>query len=164
MKMLQEDGIGWDPIHLWTPVEIATKIYMVFLLAVLVVAIVKLVKVWIGAPPFRLKRQAENPDYLRILERSRRSTKQWIDLTGLFWAFVFAYEVANFAIYADESKIIGLLLLLTSVRKLGVLTEMAAFTALILFLIQWHMFSRAEQLRTWAAKKVARSDSQAVIK
>lgn len=153
--MLQEDGIGWDPIHIRAPVSIAAQIYMLFILAVLIVTMVKLVKVWSGAPPFRLKLQAGNPDYLRILERSRRSTKQWIGLAAIGWAFAFSHDVANFAISADESKSTGLMLLLSSIRRLGVLTEMAAFVTVILFLAQWHMLNRAERLRAWAADKTS---------
>ena len=161
--MLQENSIPFSPVIVDEPMGVVLRFYCVFLLTAMIVAIVKLINIWIGAPPFLLKRQAGNLNYLRIVERSRRNTNQWIGLTGLLWAFVFSYEVVNFAQYADESMRAGSLLLLNSIRKLGVLTEFAAFVALLLFLTQWHMLNRAEQMRAWASEK-AQSDPQALVK
>ena len=52
----------------------------------------------------------------------------------------------------------------SSIRRLGGLTEMPAFVALVLFLAQWHMLNRAQQLRVWAAKKAAQNGPKTTIK
>lgn len=136
------------------------KLFALFLILVLLVAAICLVRLWVSAPPFCLRRQEENPNYLRILERWRLSTKQWIGLTALCWAFVFSYEVANFAIYAAGSKSTGAASLLFAIWRLGMIMEMAAFALLFLLLAQWHMLNRAQQLRVWAAQ----NGSQPVLK
>lgn len=140
------------------------KLFALFLILVLLVTAIRLVRLWVSAPPFWLRRQVENPNYLPVLERWRLSTKQWIGLTALCWTLVFSYEVAHFGLYADESRSTGLMFLWSSIRRLGGLTEMPAFVALGLFLAQWHMLNRAQQLRVWAAKKAAQNGSKTAIK
>lgn len=133
------------------------KLFALFLIVVLLVAAIRLVRLWVSAPPFWLRRQEENPNYLRILERWRLSIKQWISLTALCWALVFSYEVANFSIYAAESKSTGAASLLLAIWRLGTLMELTAFALLFLFLVQWHMLNRAQQLHAWAAKKARKT-------
>jgi hypothetical protein len=138
--------------------SIEVRLYFWFSMVALLVVAVRVVRFWIVSPPFRMKRQSQNAGYLRLLERWRSSTKQWMGLAFLGWAFVFSHEIGRFGLYADESRRTGLDLLLSTIRGLGSFTEFAALIALILFFAQWHMLGRVQRLREWTAANNARND------
>jgi len=75
--MLQESAT-WDirTIHYTLPTKF--KLYLIFLLVVCVATSIKLVRLWIAAPPFCLSRQAHNPAYVQQLEYAKTSLKQWM--------------------------------------------------------------------------------------
>jgi hypothetical protein len=156
--MFQDDNTHWDPIHLWKPAGVFTQICVLFALVVVIVTIVKLTRVCTGAPPFRLSRQAGNPQYLRLLETSQSSIKQWMGLAILGWALVVSYEIARFGIYADESTRTGLYLLVTSIQRLGTFTELGVFLVSLLFFAHWHMLNRVQLLRSWARTQSAQEE------
>jgi len=87
-----------DLRHMTREPSTSTKIHMLFLLIVCIVTTVKLIRVWRTAPPFRLSQRAGNPDYLRLLQTSGTSLRQWICLTVLTWgvfASVSLYDFCN---------------------------------------------------------------------
>jgi hypothetical protein len=155
IQMFQDDNTHWDPIHLWKPAGVFTQIYVLFALVAVIVTIVKLTRVWTGAPPFRLSRQAGNPQYIRLLEASRCSIRQWMGLAFLGWALVISHEVSRFGIYADESTRTGLYLLVTSIQGLGTFTELPVLLISFLFFAHWHMLNRVHLLHSCARNRSA---------
>ena len=143
--MFQETESGW--VTGYTRLYVQFKLYFLFLFVAIIVGVVRIVKLWIAAPPFRLARQRNNPSYLRLLEASCRSTMQWIGLVALGWALAVSQEIARFGIYADERTRTGWSLILSTIRDLGSLTELATSMLLFLFLLQWHMRNRMYYLR-----------------
>jgi hypothetical protein len=60
--MLQESAArSWDIRTIWYSPSTKVKLYVLFLLAVCIVTSIKLARLWIAAPPFRLSLQAHNP-------------------------------------------------------------------------------------------------------
>jgi hypothetical protein len=64
--MLQET-VTLDPQNMIVEPSTGQKIYVVFLVVVCVATIVKLIRVWRVALPFRLSTQANDPSYLKLL-------------------------------------------------------------------------------------------------
>jgi hypothetical protein len=145
--VFQQNAPGWDPIRLYTGVDIITGFYVLFLLAAVIVGTVRMVKLWIAAPPFLLARQTGNPTYLRTLEASSSSTRQWMGCTLLFGGLVLSYFLATFGRTFPGSKATVAVLLLESVRYLGTVSFRAFFVTFLLFLAQWHMQVRIQHLR-----------------
>ena len=145
--MLQEDAPGWDLIAICRWVDPITRLYGLFLLVAILVGLVRIVKLWIAAPPFRLTHQLHNPRYLRFLEASCSRTRQWMGLAALGWALIVSREVVRFGTYADETSRTGWALMMSTIQLLGALTEFAVIAVLLLFLLQWHMLNRIHHLR-----------------
>jgi len=71
------------------------KIYWLFVLVACYIAAVKLLRIWKGAPPFRLFRQDGNPDYLTLLRSSCNSFMQWMVCLLLSWGIFASHTVAR---------------------------------------------------------------------
>jgi len=124
-----------------------TGIYALFLLVAVIVGVVRIVKLWIAAPPFLLARQTGNPAYVRALEASSSSTRQWMGCTLLFGGLVLSYYLATFGNAFPGSKPTVAVLLLDTVRFLGMVSFRAFTVTFLLFLAQWHMRVRIQHLR-----------------
>ena len=160
--VFQEDATGWDPITICRWVDPITRLYALILLVAMIVGAVRIVKLWIAAPPFRLERKRNNHDYLRLLESSCSSTKQWMGLAVLGWAFLVSREAVRFGMYADETRRTGWAFMLSTTQLLGAVTEFAIIAVLLLFLVRWHMLNRIQQIRAWATLEAARDQSTAM--
>jgi len=145
--VLQDDStVGWDPISLPPNISPSLRCYVLFLFVAVVVVIAKLVTLWIAAPPFRLSRQARNPDFLQCLRRARRSIQQWLLCTLLGWGFVASIDLFEASGRLLVAKPRDVSLILFAVRNFSVGPEMASLVALLLFLAQWHLLNRIERL------------------
>jgi hypothetical protein len=122
------------------------KLYILFLLAVCVVTSVKLARLWIAAPPFRLNRQADNPVYLRKLSCAKNSLKQWMALTLLVWGIftsVSVYDVCNTLL---DEKVFGGLLLISLAGEFSTALTLCLVVVLYTLLVRWHVVMRVEYL------------------
>jgi len=137
----------FEPMSIFVKRSEGERAVVLFSIIGVFVAMVRLVRLWIIAPPFRMKRQAENSFYFRLLERWRDSTKQWMGFAILSWACVFSYEIGRLGMHAGESSRVGVAVVLSTIQELGVFTEISAVGVLLLFLAQWHMLNRTHQLR-----------------
>ena len=145
--MLQDDStVGWDPISLPPHISPSLRCYILFLFVAVVVVIAKLVPLWIAAPPFRLFRQANNPDFLQRLRRARRSIQQWLLCTLLAWGLVASIDLFEASGRLLVAKPRDISLILFVVRGFLVGPEMASLVALLFFLAQWHLLNRIERL------------------
>ena len=145
--MLQEDAVGWDPVTICRTADTITRVYVLFLFAAMIVGVARIVKLWIAAPPFLLKRQTDNPGYLRALEVSSSSLRHWIGCTLLACGLVSSYHVATFGRTFPGSKTTGFILILDWIQYLGTASCLAFVVAFLLFLAQWHMRIRIQRLR-----------------
>jgi hypothetical protein len=146
-NVLQGDAVRWEPITICCAADTITRLYVLFLLIAIIVGVVRMVKLWIAAPPFLLKRQIDNPGYLRALEGSSSSLRQWIGCTLLVCGLVSSYHVATFGRTFPRSKTTGAILVLDSIQYLGTVSCLAFVIVFLLFLAQWHMRIRIQHLR-----------------
>jgi len=137
-----ESTVGWDPISLPPHISPSLRCYILFLSVAVVVVITKLVPLWIAAPPFRLLRQANNPDFLQRLRRARRSIQQWLLCTLLAWGLVASIDLFEASGRLLVAKPRDISLILFVVRGFLVGPEMASLVALLFFLAQWHLLNR----------------------
>ncbi|HLM80881.1 MAG TPA: hypothetical protein VK302_09625 [Terriglobales bacterium] len=144
--MLQE-SVGWDTQNLIREPSTSFKIYMLFLIVVCVVTIVKLMRVWRAAPPFRLSSQAKNPDYLKLLRISSRSLSHWIGFTFLGWAILSSTTLYNVCSEMRREDVTGLGGILFVIQDFSMALSMALWVVLFVFLVQWHVSSRIGRLR-----------------
>ncbi len=80
--MLQDSSsISWDPRVMHSHPNAVFKIYVLFLLAVLFVALVKMLLVWRIAPPFQKAIRKDSPAYLVLLKSTVDSLRYWRSLT-----------------------------------------------------------------------------------
>ena len=145
-----QEGVGGSPMnptYIWREPSTALKAYLLFLLGVCLVALVKLIKAWRDAPPFRFSRAAPSTDQMRRLRRSSRSLGRWIGCTCLVWGILISWNLAevNQRLLSDEPK----LGLATIVFMLADHAEVAAVTLLVilwLYLVRWHFLARIDSL------------------
>jgi hypothetical protein len=144
--MLQE-SVGWDTQNLIREPSTSFKIYMLFLVVVCVVTIIKLIRVWCGALPFRLHHQAKNPDYLKLLRISSHSLSHWINCIFLAWAILQSTVVYDVCRGMRNEKTTGLAVILFVIQDFATALSMALWVVLFVFLIRWHVSARIERLR-----------------
>jgi hypothetical protein len=138
--------VEWDPSQFPPALDPLQKIYVLFLLAAVCVAIVKMVALWTPAPPFRLSRQAHNPGYVQHLRRACEDFKQWMICVLLSGAAVAASGVYERCQSLLEAKATGNVVLLFAIRDSAAQVSSTFFVALLLFLLQWHVQRRVERL------------------
>jgi hypothetical protein len=145
--MLQESATtSWDVRTMCYEPSMMVKLYVLFLLAVCVVTSIKLVKLWITAPPFRLNRQAHNPAYWQKLESAKNSLKQWMAVTllvGGIFTSVSVYDVCNRLL---DQKAYGGLLLISIIANFSSALTLCLVVVLFTLLVRWHIIKRMELL------------------
>ena len=80
MLIMQEQSVGFDPCYsyLWRQMPVGLKVYVFFLLAVVITAIGKVLNIWRVAPPFKKPPDA-NGSYFKLLGLSKTSIGQWME-------------------------------------------------------------------------------------
>jgi hypothetical protein len=126
---------------------LSTEIYILFLFAACITTIVKLVRVWPVALPFRLSRQAGHPAFLVMLETSVNSVKQWIGCTLLGWGILTSLSVSDFCNHLLCDKKVASFAIVSGIQDLSVALTMALIVILFSFLARWHMLKRIERLQ-----------------
>jgi hypothetical protein len=147
--MLQESAsTEWGPVHILRNPPIAWRLYQFFLLVVCLVTVVRLLSVWRTALPFRLSKQLGNPAFIKTIERSRNSLKQWIFCTFLVWALLASTSVYNICenqLSRYNIRIWNPWALLTLADNANILTETLAVICFV-FVVRWHLVTRIEYL------------------
>jgi hypothetical protein len=117
-----------------------------FLIAAVIVASIKLIKIWHIAPPFRLLRQANDPTFRRLLERSADSLKHWTWCTIVVLGIVLAngLQAACGALLNEAAPARASILF--AIEDLSSALNMALLVVLFLFLIRWHVLTRIKHL------------------
>jgi hypothetical protein len=143
--MLQE-STSWDLQSMRSSQSTEFNFYVLFLLVACIVTSVKLVGLWIAAPPFQIKRQVGNAGYLHLLAHTRNSLKQWMALTlvicGLFTS-ISAYKTCNNLL---AQKIGSIELFFSMGKSLSTALSMCSLVMLFILLIRWHVMKRIEQI------------------
>ena len=135
-----------DMRYIWRTPSTSMKFYTLFLLVVCVVTILKLVRVWRAAPPFRLARQAKNPDSLRSLQTTSHALTQWMGCVVLTFGIFFSTSLYDLCDRLMGDKQIGGLSVLFIVQDYATAANMTLLVLLFIFLVRWHLRKRIDQL------------------
>jgi|SRR5579864_400980 len=144
---MQEGTIPWDPLTAHRNEGPLVKVYVLLMLIVFIVAVVRLIRIWIGAPPFRLSKRAKDPKYLRLLESLRNSFCDWIGFTLLCGGFVVGSGVYSWSNRVLEINAVNDLTLVLIIQDLAPLLNLCLFVSLFLFLVRWHLHNRIARLK-----------------
>jgi hypothetical protein len=142
-----QESTTWDLRHMTREPSTSTKIYMLFLLVVCIVTTVKLIRVWRRASPFRLSQRDGNPDYLRLLQSSGTSLRQWICFTVLTWGVFASVCLYDFCDGLLIEKRTPREMFLFAIQDFSTTLTMTLLVVLFSFLARWHMLKRIEYLR-----------------
>ncbi len=129
-----------------SPPSTAVKLYVLFLLVVCVVTAIKLARLWIAVPPFRLNRKTLNPDYFHRLANAKTSLKQWMvatQLVGGIFISVSIYGVCNRLL---DQKAFGGLLIIFIIAEFSTALSSCLIVVLFTLLVRWHIIKRMEHL------------------
>lgn len=144
---MQEESINWsDPVIVDRYPSTELRLYVIFLVLIVVVASIRMIRLWYAAPPFRLMRQANNPAYLRLLSATKQSLQQWMGCTLLSWAVFTSLTVTEFAHRALMQKATGIAAFLGEAENIGMTITLTLFIVMLLFLSRWHILRRTALL------------------
>ena len=141
--MLQE-SVVWEPIT--REPSKSLEIYILFLVVVCVATIIRLARVWVGAPPFLISRQVKNPDYLRLLRISANSLSHWMGCTLIAYALLDCAAVSNICRGIQGEKLTPWAVFLIAVPDFSRALSMALWVVLFVYLVRWHLSSRIARL------------------
>ena len=145
--MLQESSLkAWDPRAMHSAPTLIFKIYLLFLLTVSVIAFVKMIPVWRIEPPFRTARQKGDPAYLALLKSTVDSLRYWRSLTYQGWGIFACVSLSELCNRLLDDGRVGDLLVVYLIREFSTAFTMALLVALVVFLLQWNLHRRVEQL------------------
>jgi hypothetical protein len=149
VQTVHEPSQNWDlrSVDRWP--SAGEQLFVLFLLAVWLVASIFLFKVWRAAPPFKLSRQLNNMVYLKMLEAVSSSLAQWIICTLLVWGIfssVASYEAWNNSLILKE-EFLRSSAIRSAFRDCSLTLSTALLTVLYVFLIRWHILTRITKLR-----------------
>ncbi len=144
-----QDQTRWDLRAIYVEPSIASRLYMLLLLVCCVVALIKLVKVWRVGLPFRFSSKQYSLTYLRQLQASAISIRQWMGFALLAWgvlASIRLTETCRFILYdrGTDHAVLAVSILMENATYLSMALLVVAF----LYIIRWHMLTRQERIRT----------------
>src|ERR1700680_918022 len=143
---MPQESVTFDYRQLIREPSTAFKLYVLFLLVVCVATGIKLIRVWVAAPPFRRGPQANSPEYRGLLRSSSRSLKQWVGCVFLSYGILFPtrfYHVCKSLL--DEHRV-GSAAILFVIEDYAVGLSMALAVVIFAFLARWHLLKRIESL------------------
>ena len=132
----------WDYQHMIREPSVSYKLYILFLLTICVVGIVKLWKVWRSG----LSSKRDSPAYIRDLQISASSLRQWIGLTFLGWGIFASVTLVNLCYRLLDEKVVGLGTFLLVLIDYATTLSLALFAIALLYLIRWHILQRIQRL------------------
>ena len=144
-----QDQRTWDLRAIYVEPSIASRLYMLLLLVCCVVALIKLFKVWRVALPFRFSSKQYSHAYLRQLQASALSIRQWIGFALLAWgvlASIRLTETCRLILYDKRTD--HAVLVVSILMENATYLSMALLVAVFLYLIRWHMLTRQECIHT----------------
>ena len=142
---MHDESIPFDPNGFYRFLGPVMKVYVWFEVVAVIVAMARLVKIWIAAPPFMLKRRAGDPGFISQLQTMRGRFQQWIGATLLGGGFTLAIELYDISTRLPAPPNVDVVSVGVGPMT-AVVLGLTFSVALLLFLMQWHLLSRIEYL------------------
>ena len=144
--MLQVTGT-WDLRTIQPHPSPLMQMYMWFLLVTCVLAVAKLIRGWIAAPPFRPRSVEKGELAARLLERMALSLSRWSKLTLLVCAVFLTTRLADISQRLMDEKVIGWFTILILTRDFAQALAFALWVVLFIYAVRWHVLHRISRLR-----------------
>jgi hypothetical protein len=143
----QEPGtIGWRPDQIWVEPIFAVKLYVLFVLVSLVVALTQLARNWIFLFPFRHVQPESARRAAVAFPRQALSLQRWMILNILAWATVTVSELINLFRGVSVFHSVGMQVMALGLVQLLQPSALFFLTWIILYVVRWHILWRAERL------------------
>lgn len=149
-----QDQFRLDPQTVNAPLSIGAKLYILLLFASCVAAIIKLFRIWRVALPFKFSRKQISAAYLRQLQASALSIRQWMGFTLITWAVLASFrltEICRYVLYARAVPHTDVIM--SDLVENATYLSMALLVVAFLYIIRWHLLTRGECIRTWGIEE-----------
>ena len=139
---MAQGPVTFDYQHLIRGPSTGFKLYVLFLLVACIVTSMKLVRVWFYAPPFRRSTLANIPEYLRLLETSSRSLRQWIACVFFSYGLLFSNSLYDVCRSLLSENRVGSAAIIFGLEDYAMGLSAALWVALFAFLTRWYLLKR----------------------
>ena len=143
---MPQESVTFDYRQLIREPSTAFKFYVLFLLVVCVATGIKVIRVWVAAPPFRRGPRANSPEYRGLLRSSSRSLNQWIGCVSLSYGILFSTSLYDVCKSLLDKHRVGRAAILFVIEDYAVGLSMALAVIIFAFLARWHLLKRIESL------------------
>jgi hypothetical protein len=145
--MLQETPTQWnmDSVDRFPPPD--EKFFVLAIVVVIIAVTVKLVRVWLLAPPLRRTLPSNPPKYRRRLELSVSALLQWLWLPLFFWLFISTHRLYDLFGGLESTKFIPISATMGDLRDLARYFSFALSATAYAFLVRWNLITRLTRLR-----------------
>jgi hypothetical protein len=145
--LFQEPGaIGWQLDQMWVEPILAVKLYVLFVLVSLAVAITQLARNWIFLFPFRHMQPESARRAAVVFPRQALSLRRWMILNILAWATVTVAGLINLFRGVWVSRTVGTQVTALGLEQVLQPSDLFLLTLIILYVVRWHILWRAERL------------------
>jgi len=145
--MLQQTSAQWDlnTVEGYTPPD--ENFFVLALVVVIIAVTVKLVRIWLLAPPFRRTVPSDLPSYRRRLELSVIALLEWLWLPLFFWLFISTHRLYVLFGGLESSKFIPISATMGDLRDITRYLSFALSATAYVFLVRWNLLTRLTSLR-----------------
>jgi hypothetical protein len=144
--MFQQTATQWDlnTIDRYPPPD--ERYFILALFVVCVVATVKVVRIWLLAPPFRRALPAP-PNYRKKLQLCINALAHWLWLPIFFWLFLSTHRLYALLVDFENTKTTPIWATIGDLQELAKFFSFALSAAFYVFLLRWNLLIRLIKLR-----------------
>jgi hypothetical protein len=140
------ETMGWQPDQMWVQPILAVKLYVLFVLVSVAVALTQLARNWI----FLFPRRNVHPESARraavMFPRQAVTLQRWMILNILAWAAATVALLMNLFRGVWAARTVRMQVMALGMEQVLQPSGLFFFTMIILYLVRWHILWRAERL------------------
>ena len=145
--MVQQTPTQWDLSGVDRYSAPDEKLFVLALFVVFLTVTLKLVRIWLLAPPFRRALPSNPTKYRKRLELSVRSLAQWLWLPVFFCFFLCTHRLSALFAGIESIKIFPVSSTMDELKELTTYFSYALSVTAYAFLIRWNLLLRLTKLR-----------------
>jgi hypothetical protein len=145
--MFQQTAAQWDmnAIDRYPPPD--ERYFILALFVVCVVVTVKILRIWLLAPPFRRALPATPPNYRKKLQLCINALTHWRWLPVFFWLFLSSHRLYILFVGFEIDKTIPISVTMGNLQELAKFLSFALSAVFYVFLLRWNVLIRLTKLR-----------------
>jgi hypothetical protein len=146
MAPIQDSTVNWDLNQTIREPILALKLYALFAVVSMVVAIVFLLRNWIILTPFKRPQPEKIRSLVAVCHRQATGLYRWMGLNMLAWIAVTAVGLSNGLNSLSVSKRVGVQVIAFALNDLTQPLLMFSWIMMAFYVARWHILWRAERL------------------